>query len=379
MDCDILSGSRRGSLPNIVDTQGRRATAAHKRTGTTMAKPLTQVTAILTVSASILTAALIPASASPPLDTVETILHATPASIIDSAIPMRFNQDGTEASDINELVTLEEGLGGRTTAELPGKTGVSISLPVDYSETQHATPGSKTISWEDGNGVVFTPLVTREGDVQVNTIIPDANAPHSYSYEIDIPSNAQVVQAGDAHLFIGADGSLLAGLAPPWATDANGKAIPTRFEIEGKTVTQIIDFNEATVFPVVADPFLGKNLFSSIGSKYGKYYGVNTNVVTLNLSAWGWAVYINNVSIVGFASGQYVLNDLGWKEALAKGGKVKALLLSKPSMRQQFSCHALGAPFAGTWELETFRKNRTRSWTYGVGIHRCNWVTADGK
>lgn len=96
------------------------------------------------------------------------------------------------------------------------------------------------------------------------------------------------------------------------------------------------------------------------------------------LSTWGWAVYSGaGAGVGGLAAGQAILNTNGWNEALAKGGKVKTQLLSKKSMRQQFSCHALGAIAAGTWELETFRVNRTSHWSYGSGIHRCNWTTAN--
>jgi hypothetical protein len=46
-------------------------------------------------------------------------------------------------------------------------------------------------------------------------------------------------------------------------------------------------------------------------------------------------------------------------------------------VRQQFDCHAFGNAFAGPWNLERYRPNRTGVWTYGVGSHHCNWNTAD--
>jgi hypothetical protein len=48
-------------------------------------------------------------------------------------------------------------------------------------------------------------------------------------------------------------------IAAPWARDANGRAIPTRYEIQGTTLVQVVDHRRpGVVYPVVADP----NLFS---------------------------------------------------------------------------------------------------------------------
>lgn len=43
-------------------------------------------------------------------------------------------------------------------------------------------------------------------------------------------------------------------VAAPWAVDATGQSVPTRYEIEGQALVQVIDFTAATAFPVVADP-----------------------------------------------------------------------------------------------------------------------------
>lgn len=330
------------------------------------------------LAAATLTAALCaPASAEPQLQSIDAILSRVPEAIVDEAVPLTLDSTTGDVTNDDQTVSIKENPDGLLSVEMP-QEALGINLPVEHSGMNESSGNSEPISWEDGDGVTFTPLVTPEGDVQINTIIPDADAPQRYAYDLNIPDYSSVEEHGGAPLFLDADGNMIAGLAPAWAVDATGRSIPTHFEIEGKTVTQVVEFTEGTQFPVVADPFLGKNLFKSIGTKYGKYYGVYTDVVTLNLSTWGWAVYSGaGGGVPGVAAGQAILNTNGWNEALAKGGKVKNQLLSKKSMRQQFSCHALGAIAAGTWELETFRVNRTSHWSYGVGVHRCNWTTAN--
>jgi len=41
---------------------------------------------------------------------------------------------------------------------------------------------------------------------------------------------------------------------PAWAYDAKNNPVPTRYEMRGNELVQVIDFNENTAFPVVADP-----------------------------------------------------------------------------------------------------------------------------
>ncbi|NLC98978.1 MAG: hypothetical protein GX678_07865 [Actinomycetales bacterium] len=46
----------------------------------------------------------------------------------------------------------------------------------------------------------------------------------------------------------------VAEIETPWAVDANGEPVETRFELDGNTLTQVIETNNNTAFPVVADP-----------------------------------------------------------------------------------------------------------------------------
>ncbi len=54
---------------------------------------------------------------------------------------------------------------------------------------------------------------------------------------------------------LGDAGEGVASIAAPWAKDANGVALPTKYPVEGSTLTQEIDMTGAA-FPVVADPVI---------------------------------------------------------------------------------------------------------------------------
>lgn len=53
-------------------------------------------------------------------------------------------------------------------------------------------------------------------------------------------------------------GALIGGISPAWAMDASGTPVPTHYELPEEQVTQVVDTGATTVFPVVADPWLGK-------------------------------------------------------------------------------------------------------------------------
>ena len=109
--------------------------------------------------------------------------------------------------------------------------------------------------YDNGNGSSTTPLVHADGSVQILTTIADASAPTAYEYQLDLAPGAALVTTGQGGLdIVEANGSVSRTIAAPWAIDANGKAVPTHYLVVGDTLTQVIDFNTSTDFPVVADP-----------------------------------------------------------------------------------------------------------------------------
>jgi hypothetical protein len=254
----------------------------------------------------------------------------------------------------------------------PSGQTVSIDLPFAESASGAEVVADGVVTYDNNNSSSTAPVVKDDGSLQVVTVIDSATAPTRYPYELTLPAGTEIVASGDVLLFVD-DEKLVGGLAPAWAKDADGRDVPTRYEINGLTITQVVEHNGANfTYPIVADPWLGVALFSRITvDTYRSQPRVN-----LDLSRWGWAVYTGG-GPVGFAAGQVILNTAGWDEAWGKGGTVRAAL-DKPSQRQQFSCHALGAVAAGTWNLEKYRPNRKNGdWGFGVAIHRCNWETAD--
>ncbi len=53
---------------------------------------------------------------------------------------------------------------------------------------------------------------------------------------------------------MGADGFVVSHVLAPWAVDAKGRSVPTRFSIDADTLTQVVDHGLGIVYPVVVDP-----------------------------------------------------------------------------------------------------------------------------
>lgn len=250
------------------------------------------------------------------------------------------------------------------------ESSASISLPFgDATDTAEVSEDG-TVIFDHDNGSSTVPVVKDDGSVQITTVIEDSSAPTRYAYPTDVEGLASIEETESGTLvFSDANGDFLAAIAPAWAKDAAGMDIPTRYEIDGTTVTQVVDHSTAAgvQYPVVADPWWGKNLFSYVTrDTYNGQVRINAQK-----STWGQVVHT-----AGYSDGQRVFLTAG----LAELGSRQPQVWSKSSLIQQYECHVFGGVLnvAGAWNLEKFRPNRSIHWTYGVARHHCNWSTANG-
>lgn len=137
-----------------------------------------------------------------------------------------------------------------------GESLIRIGLP--YSDQASAATSSRVngvVVYDNRNGSSTVPVIRDDGGVRINTVIENAAAPRTYSYPIELPGGANLTLNDNGSVSAtNADKSYEAEIAAPWAKDANGNAVATHYEVDGATLTQVIDFDSATAFPVVADP-----------------------------------------------------------------------------------------------------------------------------
>lgn len=140
--------------------------------------------------------------------------------------------------------------------EIGGTEGTALSIELPdlggggdgaLLEGAIAFPSSKLSS----NAVIPT-----QTGVQMLTSITSVHAPTRYAYEIALGEGQRLELSDGGVVVVDADGKIEAAAAPPWAKDAHGRDIPTKYEVSGRTLTQIVDHSKTadTVYRVVADP-----------------------------------------------------------------------------------------------------------------------------
>jgi hypothetical protein len=80
------------------------------------------------------------------------------------------------------------------------------------------------------------------------------------SFDLGLPAGATLEEQPDGAVVVAGKGSgsavsVEAVVKAPWAKDATGKSLPTRYEVQGNRLIQNIDTTRAT-YPIVADPWI---------------------------------------------------------------------------------------------------------------------------
>lgn len=102
---------------------------------------------------------------------------------------------------------------------------IELQLPFTEQASDVEVAAKGVAVFDNNNGSATAPIVRDDGTIQINTIIAGPDAPTEYPYAFELPARAQMEQVGGS-LLIMSDGKLVAGLAPAWAKDANGREVP---------------------------------------------------------------------------------------------------------------------------------------------------------
>lgn len=165
---------------------------------------------------------------------------------------------------------------------------LSIGLP-DVAAGSADAASDGTVVYE-GKSVDVAIQALAQG-VRIQTVLTSASAPTRFDYSLGdvipvISENGSVVIATEEGLAL---------VESPWAFDANGKAVPTHYEVNGSTLTQVVDHaSESISYPVVADPtwITGTNAF--FGGAFGavRFNRTETNQIAAGAGAAAAALFI---------------------------------------------------------------------------------------
>lgn len=252
----------------------------------------------------------------------------------------RLNDAGATLSASTEGVTVNvpKLASGIVALETPGapQDRVTIDLPDSGSSTSASLARDGSASF-DTNATTNITVQATGGGARISTVLASATAPARYDYAIGVPNGGSMALVdGGAVVIKDANDAEVAAVAPAWARDARGANVPTRYEVNGTTLTQVVDLSSSSiVFPVVADPYLGRTIISSV-TRVNTSSGVSYRVVPT-----GW----------GRAFNDYIHARYGWPEAVSKG------VPARQGLYEQYVCHPLSglARVKSSWNLDTWR------------------------
>lgn len=196
-----------------------------------------------------------------PLSSLESVSQVAPpeADVLSNAATVSPTKDATEAG-IAAAAGVDTSFPAKAVDPITLSSSnaqvapLSIELPFAEDASPAKVDGSGAVSYDNNNGSTSVAVANADGSLTVATVIGDESAPTRYDYAYSLPAGgALVADANGGVLVVDVTGFPMATVEAPWAYDANGNAVPTRFEINGSTLTQIVDHSGAA-YPVVADP-----------------------------------------------------------------------------------------------------------------------------
>lgn len=221
-------------------------------------------------------------------------------------------------------------------------TGVSITeVAVDGpGAIVSLSAGRKAVTRSSGS--YTTAQQKSDGSVQIITMIESAASPTEYSFDLTLPQGAYLELTQDGSVIAyGAGGEFVAGVHKPWAVDANNEPVPTHFTITGNRLTQVVSHDQDDAFPVVADPWLGADLYGRVNAtSVSEGY-----VLTTTPTAWG----------AGFSGPTQV--SMWWAHADEVKNKVPRGYGWSLSLQEQLYCHIAGWPVSAnpSYDLESWK------------------------
>ncbi|MDR6866019.1 hypothetical protein J2Y69_000604 [Microbacterium resistens] len=147
------------------------------------------------------------------------------------------------------------------TAEVDGRDQrqtirTAITLPEGFVSAEGTIGADGTVVYADAGASpasrdAIAVQTLADGSTRVQTVLASPTSAHEFGYELD---GFTPVQDGEGNFgFLNGDG-ILVPVASPWAKDANGADVATRYEIRGDRLVQVVTPSASTAYPIVADP-----------------------------------------------------------------------------------------------------------------------------
>ena len=281
--------------------------------------------------------------------TADEALHSAGETVTSDNAALDTGEDGYVTEQNGIAIALLSTSDGEIVldSEEAKEPEITIDLPGDEQANEGELSELGGVTFKNTEDSSSTVLAKQDGSVQIAVVIESADAPHDYDFTISGSEESQLKLEDDGSVsLVDAHGDWEAGVAPPWAKDANGGALPTSYTVDGNVLTQHVGFSADTAFPVVADPWLGKALIQKT-----RWAHLSKRSPSLQVYPTKWGRF-----------GPIGARWAAWSETLKKTSRRGHPNPNTSSMKNQFYCHydivRIVRPFKASWNLDTKLPNR---------------------
>lgn len=134
---------------------------------------------------------------------------------------------------------------------------VKITLPTTTSATDVEVVEGDTVYVDEQSDTSYVIDATNDG-ARIMSVLESPAAPHEIPYVLGVPEGASLIERADGSVDVAwvVDGveAVIGTVEAPWAVDANGNQVATRYVVDGMTLTQVVEPTADTEYPVTADP-----------------------------------------------------------------------------------------------------------------------------
>ena len=239
-----------------------------------------------------------------------------------------------------------------------GGTSVHVGLPYADRASDASSVSQGIVSYDNKNGSSTIPVAKNDGSLQMVTKIDNRDAPTEYKYVMGLPQGAKLVHQEDGSvLILDGGGKMISAVSKPWAVDAQGTSVDTKYVLQGNELIQVISHTSQDYkYPIVADPWLGADLIDRVWVDDAP----EGRVVNVNPTGWGR-------TFNGLATHSAHVDEL--KDKL--GDDAHLVDDNDGTIREQFLCHVAGNYFEpGTYNLESWRPSK--HWAIQLPEDECN-------
>lgn len=138
----------------------------------------------------------------------------------------------------------------------PAVPDLTVTLPslTGTDEARQADDGTIVYTSDDDASIAVQPLA--DGTTRFLSILENKDATERFEYRFE-GTDLRLQTDGSVLAYV--NGASVGAVAPAWAFDAAGTAVPTHYEVDGDILTQVVDHTSGSFeYPITADPWWGK-------------------------------------------------------------------------------------------------------------------------